>query len=101
MYILIALSLRLFSSPYVYDAVPSEPMTVAVHRISEKAVVLSWGEPEIPKGNLAGYRIYYFKNKDNNYTDVRTIHSTAPLIKYKLDGMSEPIIVSFSYYSIS
>ena len=64
--------------------VPSEPLNVSTHLITNNSVVVTWLEPSKPNGIIEGYRLYFMHS---NFTDVRTIKETNTVMEYKLQGL--------------
>ena len=69
-----------------FVSVPSAPMNVTTHSITNRSAVISWEEPKSPNGVLAGYRLYFMHD---NFTDVRSLKASKKktMMEYKLEGL--------------
>ena len=68
------------------EGVPSAPLNVSTHSISNTSVTISWEEPSQPNGLIQGYRLYFMHD---NFTDVRTIKEANKHMEYKLQGLGK------------
>eukprot|EP00090_Calanus_glacialis_P013507 TRINITY_DN22191_c0_g1_i1.p1 TRINITY_DN22191_c0_g1~~TRINITY_DN22191_c0_g1_i1.p1 ORF type:complete len:1215 (-),score=130.86 TRINITY_DN22191_c0_g1_i1:761-4405(-) len=66
------------------EGVPSAPLNVSTHSITNSSVVVTWLEPSRPNGIIEGYRLYFMHS---NFTDVRTIKETNTVMEYQLQGL--------------
>ena len=70
----------------VFFVVPSQPLDVSFRNVTSTSVDVSWSQPEEVNGVIMGYRLYYMHN---NFTDVVTIHNSAPQMQHTLSSLSE------------
>ena len=74
------------------EGVPSAPLNVSTHSITNTSVTVTWLQPSQPNGLIEGYRLYFMTD---NFTDVRTIKEADTLMEFKLEGL-----VSYSNYRL-
>lgn len=48
-----------------HPLVPSAP-NVTVDQVNSSTLEVFWREPELPNGNITGYYIFYYGDKDGN-----------------------------------
>ena len=54
--------------------------------VTNNGFVLQWVRPERPNGRISGYRVYY---SSDNFTSVRTINSSEPVVSGEVDGLGK------------
>ena len=67
-------------------SVPSQPLNLSVVAVTNNGFVLQWVRPERPNGRISGYRVYY---SSDNFTNVRTINSSEPVVSGEVDGLGK------------
>ena len=68
------------------EGVPSAPLNVSTHSITNTSVTVTWQQPSQPSGVIQGYRLYFMHT---NFTDVRTVKEAGEHLQYKLEGLGK------------
>ena len=48
---------------------------------------MQWNKPEVPNGNISGYRLFYAAEQ---FTNVKTINSSADTVTGEVEGLGKP-----------